>query len=60
MDKRNKKRVERRGIRETRKKEGGEKKEQEVIFWNVADLSNKDKEFLEKLNTWKVLVLMET
>lgn len=43
--------MERRGIRETRKKEGGEEKEWEVIFWNMADLSNKDMEFLERLNT---------
>lgn len=50
---------ERGGIRGTREK-GEEEKAWGVMFWNVAGLGNKDKDFQEELDRWEVLVLMET
>lgn len=31
-----------------------------VAFWNVAGLTNKDREFWESLKNWDVMVLTET
>jgi len=31
-----------------------------VAFWNVAGLTNKDKEFWKQPKKWEVVVLMET
>jgi len=55
--------------RESRGKEGnekGDKKERgregiwKVAFWNLAGVINKDKEFWEGVESWDVVVLMET
>jgi len=43
-------------------KEEEKKKENKwkVMFWNVIELKNKDKEFWKGLENWEVLILAET
>lgn len=31
-----------------------------IVFWNVAGLKNKDREFWKGLEKWDVIVMMET
>lgn len=31
-----------------------------VVFWNVADLKNKDRDFWRRLSDWEMIVLSET
>lgn len=58
--------MERRG--ETKGKKSGERGKKgrkkisnwKVVFWNVAELGNKDKEFWEELKRWDVMLLFET
>lgn len=46
--------------RERGKKKGKGKEGWKIVFWNVAGLGNKDKEFWKRLKEWDVMVLMET
>lgn len=45
-------------IERGRERRRGEWKE--VMFWNVAELSNKDRDLWEGLKEWNVIVLSET
>jgi len=38
----------------------GEERGMRIVFWNVAGLRNKDKEFWSSLKDWEVVVLLET
>lgn len=46
--------VEGKGEEGDREREGG------VVFWNVARLRGKDREFWRSLGKWEVVILMET
>lgn len=35
-------------------------KEWRVVFWNVAGLKNKDRDFWRRLSDWEMIVLSET
>jgi len=47
---------------ESEGKEGREKREEgrKVMFWNIAGLWNKDKDFWKGLENWNVIILSET
>jgi len=48
-------------IGRTRLERGGKKGEEwKMMFWNVAGVRNKDKDFWESLKKWEVMVLSET
>lgn len=53
-----------RGRKESRGKErGGEekgKRECRIVFWNVAGLNNKDRDFWRELGEWDVKILLKT
>jgi len=48
------------GGKEGRKGKKGEGEGWGVLFWNVAGLKNKDKDFWESLKEWEVIMLSET
>lgn len=37
-----------------------EKKEFKIVFWNVAGLGNKDKNFIERIKEWDLVIMSET
>jgi hypothetical protein len=45
-----------RGVNRGGKEEG---REWGVLFWNVAGLNNKDREFWRELGKWEIVVLVE-
>jgi len=54
-----------RGIEEEQRRSGrkGEGEGKEVVkvgFWNVAGIGNKDREFWRGIESWDIVVLMET
>lgn len=54
---------ERQGRKSRRMEKKGEEGEEgmfKIAFWNVAGLSNKDRDFWKGLNGWEVMILMET
>ncbi|XP_024878641.1 trichohyalin-like [Temnothorax curvispinosus] len=51
---------EKRYIGEEERNDGESEETWKVAFWNVAGLSNKDKDFWEGIKEWDVIVMMET
>lgn len=53
-----------RGKKESRGKERGERKKEKreyrIVFWNVAGLNNKDRDFWKELREWDVKLLLKT
>ncbi|XP_024892034.1 vicilin-like seed storage protein At2g18540 [Temnothorax curvispinosus] len=51
---------EKRYIGEEERNDGESEETWKVAFWNVAGLTNKDKDFWEGIKEWDVIVMMET
>jgi len=59
-ERRKDKRTSKEGRGEGERKKEKERKGWNIVFWNVAGLNNKDKDFWKRLERWDIMILVET